>query len=187
MTLQIILASQSPRRKELLQYIAEDFEIVTADIDETVLPNESPEMYVQRLSLSKAQKVASSHEQNIVIGADTTVVYKNNILGKPENIEECRATLSMLSGKTHQVFTSFSVVSPSNTLTQIVKTDVTFRAITSEEIDEYWHTGEPQDKAGAYGIQGIGGKFVTRVNGSVSSVIGLPLAELDQALKVVTQ
>lgn len=186
--MKLILASQSPRRKELLSHIVTEFDISPADIDETPIVDESPTEYVQRMALEKARKVAQSYmldgiNDAVVIGSDTTVIKDNQILGKPEDLEQAVDILSLLSNTTHQVLTSFAVVSNDIERVETVVTDVQFVALSRDDIEAYWHTGEPQDKAGAYGIQGIGGKFVQSVNGSVSSVVGLPLAELNQVLK----
>jgi len=184
--MKIVLASQSPRRKALLSHLVEEFTVQAADIDETVLSGELPVDYVERLALQKAQCIAKelgSAEPFVVIGSDTTVVFDQHILGKPENFEHCRSMLSMLSGRTHQVYTAFSVVGRNKHITESVCTEVTFAQLSDEDIEQYWATGEPQDKAGAYAIQGIGGKFVKSINGSVSNVVGLPLVELQQVLK----
>ncbi len=186
--MEIILASQSPRRKQLLGYLVPEFKQISADIDETVLPNETPKDYVERLASQKAMTVFNDivgPENVLVIGSDTTVVYQNKILGKPESLQDCHRILGMLSGQHHQVLTGFSVITKSKTITQTVVTDVEFTDISAAQIDEYWATNEPQDKAGAYAIQGIGGKFVKAINGSVSAVVGLPLVELDAAIKEV--
>lgn len=185
--LPVVLASQSPRRRELLTYLISDFESVGADLDESVLVDEKPEQYVSRLSLQKALVVAKNYENHLVIGCDTSVVIDDQILGKPEDKDQCLHMLSMLSQRTHQVYTAFSIVTPGSQCTQVIKTDVKFKTLSHQEMLDYWLTGEPKDKAGSYAIQGIGGKFVVSVNGSVSSVIGLPLAELDDALKQVEQ
>ena len=186
MSVRIILASQSPRRKQLLSYLVDKFEVAVADIDESVWPGERPQAYVERLAREKAEVIVSQQAldgEYCVIGSDTCVVYDEHILGKPESLAHCRHMLSMLSGKTHQVLTAFSVVSDSDCITRTVATDVTFTRLTEEDIVAYWQTGEPQDKAGAYAIQGIGGKFVESISGSVSNVVGLPLVELQQVLK----
>lgn len=183
----IILASQSPRRKDLLSHIVAKFSVQAADIDETVIPNESPITYVSRLSLEKAQHIFNSNPDAIVIGSDTSVIINDRILGKPVDLQDCINTLSLLSDKQHQVITAFTVMSKNKTVTQVVSTDVLFKAVNEEEIINYWHTGEPQDKAGSYAIQGIGAKFVKAINGSVSSVVGLPLVEIEQVLKEVME
>ena len=183
----LILASQSPRRKELLSHIVANFSVQAADIDESVLANESPTTYVSRLSLEKAQHIFNSNLDAIVIGSDTSVIINRNILGKPADLQDCIKILSLLSDKKHQVITAFTVMSKNKTITQVVSTDVLFKALNEEEIVNYWQTGEPQDKAGSYAIQGIGGKFVKAISGSVSSVVGLPLVEIEQALKEVME
>jgi septum formation protein len=183
----IILASQSPRRKDLLSHIVAKFSVQAADIDESVLPNESPITYVSRLSLEKAQHIFSLNPDAVVIGSDTSVIIGERILGKPVDLQDCINTLSLLSDKQHQVITAFTVMSKNKTVTQVVSTDVLFKAVDEEEIINYWHTGEPQDKAGSYAIQGIGAKFVKAINGSVSSVVGLPLVEIEQVLKEVME
>lgn len=184
--MRIVLASQSPRRKQLLAYIVDDFDIAVADIDESPLLEESPFDYVSRLAKSKAAKV---HEQGnadaIVIGSDTTVVCDNEILGKPVDLNDSLQILKKLSGRTHQVMTSFCIIKDQHVVVEVVTTDVLFKALTDDEIIRYWQTQEPADKAGSYAIQGIGGKFVTRISGSVSAVIGLPLVELEHALQEI--
>ncbi|GAA0295855.1 Maf family protein [Psychrosphaera haliotis] len=184
--MKIILASQSPRRKQLLGYLVPSFEQQSADIDESVLDNEDPQHYVERLANQKAVAIFNkiiSPEDSLVIGSDTTVVNNGEILGKPESLEECISMLMALSGKEHQVMTAYSVVTKAKTVTKTVITSVLFATVTEQQVIDYWHTGEPQDKAGSYAIQGIGGKFVTSINGSVSAVVGLPLVELDATLK----
>lgn len=185
MTNKVILASQSPRRKTLLSHIIDDFSVQAADIDESVLFGESPIEYVSRLSLEKAQHIFKANNDAIVIGSDTSVIISNTILGKPVDLQDCINTLSLLSGKKHQVITAFTILSDIKTITECVTTDVLFKVLNEDEIIKYWNTGEPQDKAGSYAIQGIGAKFVKSINGSVSSVVGLPLVEIEQALKKV--
>ena len=179
----LILASQSPRRKELLAQLGYQFHSINADIDEAILDNETPYDYVKRLALAKAKYVAQDQPNNVaVLGSDTSVVYQNTILGKPENLTESLKMLTMLSNNTHQVLTAVAVAQGQKTQTIVVTTDVTFKALSVSEIENYWHTNEPQDKAGSYGIQGIGGQFVTHINGSYSAVVGLPLFETAQLL-----
>ncbi|MGB1197555.1 MAG: Maf family protein [Thalassotalea sp.] len=179
----LILASQSPRRKELLTQLGYQFHSISADIDETVMGNETPHDYVTRLALEKAKYVAQDQPNNVaVLGSDTSVVYQNTILGKPENLTESLKMLTMLSNNTHQVLTAVAVAQGQKTQTIVVTTDVTFKALSVSEIENYWHTNEPQDKAGSYGIQGVGGQFVTHINGSYSAVVGLPLFETAQLL-----
>lgn len=179
----VILASQSPRRKELLQQLGYQFSSVSPDIDESVQENESPTLYVERLAKEKALSIACNQsDSTIVLGSDTCVVFQDMILGKPKNKEQCYEYLSMLSGNVHQVLTSVAVVQGKLSKTVVVSTSVEFTNITANEIECYWRTGEPKDKAGAYGIQGIGGQFVKSITGSYSAVVGLPLCETKQLL-----
>lgn len=183
----IVLASQSPRRREMLRSIVSEFELASADIDETVKPDELPEDYVTRLAIEKAQVIAKDNPNSIVIGSDTTVVAitednKQVILCKPEDLADSQRMFALMSGKIHLVMTAFAFVYNDKVRVENVVTEVNFRKVTDEEVEAYWLTGEPQDKAGSYGLQGIGGKFVKSINGSVSAVVGLPLAELEQGL-----
>ena len=180
----IALASSSPRRRELLTQLGVNYELVKADIDETPLPDEAAPLYVLRLALAKAHAgLARLSQQKPVLGADTVVVVDGLILGKPADFEQFRQTMLLLSGRSHQVMTAIALVSSQRQLTQLVSTDVTFRVLTEAEISAYWATGEPQDKAGGYGIQGLAGRFVKRINGSYSAVVGLPLCETEQLLQ----
>lgn len=182
----LVLASQSPRRKSLLTQLGYTFSCQPANIDETVKEKESASDYVTRLALEKAQAVAnqlSSNKAIAVLGSDTSVIYQNNILGKPVDFTEFEAMMNMLSGNTHQVLTAIAVVCEDKSEVQLVTTDVAFKQLSSKEIGDYWQTGEPCDKAGGYGIQGIGGKFVTNINGSYSAVVGLPLYETNEMLR----
>ena len=191
----ILLASASPRRKSLLRQLVREFDILPADIDETPLVNEAAAAYVKRMALEKAQAAANLSQQSklpppdraIIIGSDTSVVLEGEILGKPENFEQARTMLRSLSAKTHEVMTSvclfdarFNHVTVKNVITQ-----VTFRRISDLEISQYWQSGEPQDKAGSYGIQGLGAVFVERISGSYSAVVGLPMFETAQLLQEV--
>jgi len=175
----LYLASTSPRRKELLQQIGLEFEILKINIDETPIENESPEDYVSRLSAAKAQAgFMQCHSSNdLVIAADTTVVFQQQIIGKPETEQQALEIWQKLSGQVHQVLTGVTIASPQQQKTIVVKTDVYFRQLTQEEMLNYWQTGEPKDKAGGYGIQGKGPVFVEKINGSYSNVVGLPLTE----------
>ena len=174
----LVLASQSPRRKELLSQLGYQFQTIAADIDESIRDNESPNDYVLRLAIEKAKVVAENQEANsIVLGSDTSVIFDQHILGKPETIDDCCKQLLMLSNNTHQVLTAIAAIKNNKIYSAIISTEVTFKVLSIEEIQRYWHTGEPQDKAGSYGIQGIGGQFVTQINGSYSAVVGLPLYE----------
>lgn len=186
--MRIVLASQSPRRKQLLSYLVEEFDVQVADINETPLKQETARDYVLRLAEGKALKVMEQLDDDVVvIGSDTAVVCDGEILGKPVDLADCIRTLSLLSGREHQVLTSFCVMSRTRTITDLVITDVLFKPLTVDEISRYWQTNEPADKAGSYAIQGIGGKFVTSISGSVSAVIGLPLVEVECALQEIVK
>lgn len=180
----IYLASNSPRRAELLQQINIPFGKVNGDIEEKRQDAESPENYVLRLALEKAQTgFKNSQQDKPTLGADTIVVIDQEILEKPRDKAHAKKMLSRLSGRTHQVFTAIALVNDCLLKTQLVKTDVTFKVINEQEIETYWLTGEPLDKAAGYGIQGYAGKFVAHINGSYSAVVGLPLYETDQLIK----
>ncbi len=182
----LILASASPRRKELLQQIGVRFTQVSVDLDESVLPNETPEMYVLRLACEKSkvghERFADSPSVG-VLGSDTSVVINGAILGKPENEEEAVSMLMRLSGKTHDVITGVALTILGETKELVVSTKVTFKTLNEAQCRRYWLTGEPQDKAGGYGIQGLGAVFVDKIEGSYSSVVGLPLAETAELLE----
>lgn len=180
----LVLASASPRRAELLRQIGVFFDVHPVDLDETPFPSEMPEEYVTRLALAKAQAchAALADPQKIVLGSDTTVVCSGHILGKPQNLEEALSILGLLSGKTHQVMTAVAVVTAERHKIKVVTTDVIFRSISQAEIKHYWQTGEPCDKAGSYGIQGLGAVFVKELRGSYSAVVGLPLMETAELL-----
>lgn len=180
--MKIILASQSPRRRAMLASIVDTFDVDSADIDETPFENEQAADYVQRLALEKARVIGKDHPDALVIGSDTTVVVGNQILEKPLDLDDSKRMFALMSGTTHQVMTAFALVKGDKYVVENVITQVTFKTVTEQEVEEYWHTNEPQDKAGSYGLQGIGGKFVKAINGSVSSVVGLPLVELQQAI-----
>lgn len=174
----VILASASPRRAELLDQIGVDYSVQPADVDETPIEGECPEDYVTRLALGKAQAVAvDSPEHALVLGSDTSVVIDGEILGKPENHEAAAAMLQRLSGRAHQVMTAVALVHRGQSKAVLVVTDVEFRTLSASEIEAYIASGEPMDKAGSYGIQGLGGIFVREIRGSYSAVVGLPLQE----------
>ncbi|MDX2369921.1 MAG: Maf family protein [Colwellia sp.] len=189
---QLILASQSPRRKMLLGQLGYQFRTLVADIDESLSDHESAKNYVLRLAQEKALAIFNTlaHEQqkqSLVLGADTCVVIDGIILGKPANEAECIETLLRLENKEHQVLTAiavaaYEVIDTADVCSKIIETHVRFKALTLSEIKRYWQTGEPCDKAGSYAIQGIGGQFVTTINGSYSAVVGLPLYETAQLL-----
>jgi len=192
MSKQLILASQSPRRKLLLEQLGYQFITSVADIDESIGEQERANDYVLRLAQEKALAIyhTLAHEQqkqSLVLGADTCVVIDGVILGKPANEAECIDTLLRLENKQHWVFTAIAVAGFGTNGTvevtsKLIETKVSFKALTLNEIKRYWKTGEPCDKAGSYAIQGIGGQFVTKINGSYSAVVGLPLYETAQLL-----
>ncbi|GLO59772.1 Maf-like protein [Vibrio sp. MACH09] len=179
----IYLASSSPRRKELLQQLGYNFTIVKPDVEEVRQHSESPQEYVLRLSQQKALAGLTMIQDNgVVIGSDTVVVLENQVLEKPKNFEDSKQMLLALSNKKHQVMTAVTVVDNNQKFSEVIITDVWFKALDNNEISQYWQTGEPCDKAGSYGIQGLGGRFVTRIEGSYYAVVGLPLFETDQLL-----
>lgn len=186
----LILASGSPRRKELLEQIGVSFQVQSTDIDESVLPDESPEKYVTRLSAEKALAVFQHQPDKVVLAADTSVVINGRILGKPTDTQDAVDTLKMLSGQSHQVLTGVSLIakagnedSQQKVETIVTTTQVHFLPLSEQDINEYVATGEPMDKAGSYGIQGKAALFVDRIEGSYSNVVGLPLAQTGVLLK----
>jgi len=179
----LILASASPRRRILLEQIGLVFDVVPANVDETVRPGESPSSYVQRLAVSKAK--AAFQPGTVVLGADTTVAVEDEILGKPCGLTEGVAMLQRLSGRAHEVLTAVAAYDGEQLESRVVTTVVHFRNISADEAQMYWHTGEPADKAGGYGIQGIGGIFAERLEGSYSAVVGLPLEQTEHLLRLL--
>ena len=181
--MKIILASASPRRAEILRNAAIPFETQITLVDESILPGELPGEYVRRLALEKARAAAEvrpDRNENLFVGADTTVVMANEILGKPESDEDARRMLRLLSGATHEVHTGLAILSPRDKIERVVEeiTRVSFAPLSEDEIDAYIATGEPFDKAGGYGIQGIAGRYITRIEGCYFNVMGLPLPRL---------
>ncbi|MFU8789935.1 MAG: Maf family protein [Methylobacter sp.] len=182
MTAQIILASASPRRRELLDQIQIAYRVHPVDIDETPQPDEAPLAYVQRLAAEKsAAAVAQLGDTLPVLAADTAVVLDNLIMGKPKDRDDALAMLRLLSGKMHRVYSAISLRGREHGEAVSI-TEVTFRPLTEDEMAAYWHSGEPADKAGSYAIQGLGGVFVASINGSFSGVVGLPLFETAELL-----
>jgi septum formation protein len=174
----VVLASASPRRRELLDLVGIRHTVHPADIDESILPDESPPAYVERLAREKALAIAKAFPDRIVIGADTTVVLGDDILGKPEDVADAKRMIARLAGHTHEVCTGIAVVYQGRPASAVERVAVTFRVLTSREIDAYVATGEPMDKAGAYGIQGWGATIVERIDGDYFSVMGLGLRRL---------
>ena len=172
----LILASGSPRRKELLEAAGWTYEAITAGIDESVLDNEEPAAYVQRLARSKAEVVASGLQSGLVLGADTTVVIENQILGQPEDDADAKRMLKLLNGKWHEVLTGVAVIRVGGgTRVDYETTHVRFAEMSEREIDWYVATGEARGKAGAYGIQGAAGLFIEEIRGDYFNIVGLPI------------
>jgi septum formation protein len=174
----VILASASPRRRELLTLVGIEHEVQPAHIDESLLPGESPTVHAERLARTKARTIAERDPDAVVIAADTIVVVDGDVLGKPRSREEAHAMLRRLSGRTHTVLTAVAVARGARIESAIESVEVTFRALKEEEFLAYIATGEPMDKAGAYGIQGYGATIVERVDGDYFSVMGLGLRRL---------
>ncbi len=182
----LILASQSPRRKNLLKQIGIKFRIVPSQIAEVITPNQSPGENAQRIALEKATDVASRMRKGIVIGADTIVVLDHHVLGKPKSKDDAKQMLRLLSGREHSVFTGFALkdVETGKYMSGVEETKVRFRKLAEKEIAEYVDSGSPMDKAGSYGIQDdYGAVFVERVNGCFYNVVGFPLARFYETLQ----
>lgn len=184
--MELILASASPRRSELLKLLEIPFDTRAADIDESVLSDESPRVYVERMALEKARRVQQlldAPTATWVLGADTTVVLEQRILGKPEDEADGLSMLRALSGVEHQVLTAVALCGPDGLVRQrCTTTQVRFHPLSERDIMAYWRTGEPADKAGAYGIQGRGARFVSHLEGSYHAVMGLPMDSVAQML-----
>ena len=180
----LILASASPRRRELLGQLGWVFTSQAADIDESPKENEAAASLVCRLAEEKAAAIASLHQADsvAVLGSDTIVVCGDQVLGKPKDANHSKTMLRLLSAKQHQVMTAICLYYQGRAHTQLVTTEVYFCEVSDSQIAEYWASGEPADKAGSYAIQGLGGRFVERIEGSYSSVVGLPLVETDRLL-----
>ena len=176
----IILASHSPRRKELLAALGITFEVTGADLDESAAAGETVEEHVLRLAGQKAWAVSCKNPDAVVLGADTIVVVDDAVLGKPADKTDAARMLGLLSGRAHEVLTGIAVIVPhnENAYAQVVRTTVVMRALNPHEIAAYVATGEPMDKAGAYAVQGMASPFITRIEGSYTNVVGLPTAEV---------
>lgn len=173
-----VLASASPRRRELLGLLGLVFDVVPADIDETPLPGEHPVAYTLRLAGEKAQAIARKRPDDVILAADTTVVADDQILGKPESADDAHRMLRLLQGRAHTVVTGVALFADGQLTTHAEQTAVTFAPLNDETIGRYIATGEPMDKAGAYGIQGYAAQFILRIEGDYSNVVGLPLARV---------
>lgn len=187
----VILASASPRRRELLAQIGMDFKVIVSKADENI-SEPAPEQLVMKLSNIKAMAVYEEHsieEDTIILGADTVVAFDGKVLGKPKDTQQAKEMLSMLSDNTHQVFTGVTILYKKQgelkSETFYDKTTVYTYPISDKEIDEYIMTGEPMDKAGSYGIQGIGAKFIKKIDGDYNNVVGLPVSKIYQKIKEI--
>lgn len=186
MSKRIVLASQSPRRKEILSMVLPEFDIVVDNSEEVVKEGISPEETVKELAIQKAVNVSDKIDYDaIIIGADTVVSIDGEIFGKPEDEADARRMLKKLSGSENVVCTGFAVIDTGSgkTICDVERTTVCFREMTDDEIDAYIKTGEPMDKAGAYGMQGIGGLFISGIKGDYFNVVGLPLCALSRMLR----
>ena len=187
--MKLILASASPRRAEILRNSGIQFEIRKTDVDESRIVGELPGDYVRRLALAKALSAAAEYrdpiDKTLILGADTVVVVDADILGKPASQDDARSMLRRIGGRVHEVHTGLALVRTPGTMQRVVEeiTRVHFASLAAQEIEDYIATGEPFDKAGAYGIQGIGGRYVTRIEGCYFNVMGLPLARLWSLLR----
>ena len=181
----IILASASPRRKELLEKIGLMFEVEPSNFEEEMHPGLAPHELAQNISLQKAKAVARKHKNSVVIAADTFIVFGDQIMGKPHTINEARKMLETINGKSHRVITGFSIVDTgeNKTLSRSVETIIHLRKLTLAEIDAYVKSREPLDKAGGYAIQGLGAVIVKKIEGDYFNAMGLPLSALTEALK----
>jgi septum formation protein len=184
----IYLASASPRRSALLDQIGVSHRVQPVDVDETARGDEAADHYVRRLAVLKAetlwQKLAAAQRQ-LVLGADTAVVLDDEILGKPRDEQDCLRMLKLLSARTHQVFTAVALRASDGCQSRVNVSEVTFRKLAEEEIQRYWRSGEPADKAGAYAVQGRAALFIERIAGSYSGIMGLPLFETGELLAAV--
>jgi septum formation protein len=179
----LLLASASPRRAELLRAAGISFDIQPANADESVHPGEQPAAYVQRVAEAKARVVLPRAGPRVVLAADTTVVVDGDIFGKPQNEQDAVRMLRALGGRRHEVMTGVTLAAADRVLTRVETTAVEFAPLSQDEIDWYVASGEPVDRAGAYAVQGLASRFVTRVEGSYSNVVGLPISLVYDMLK----
>ena len=176
--LKVVLASQSPRRRQLLRLVGIEHEVNPADIDESVISGELPEQYAERVAREKVRTVAAREPDSLVVGADTIVVIDDVILGKPRDIADAQRMLGLLSGRSHTVMTAVAACRDGKVVSAVEIVDVTFMPLDDEQIRRYVATEEPMDKAGAYGIQGYGATIVRRIDGDYFAVMGLSLVRL---------
>ncbi len=182
----VILASQSPRRKELLAWLIPEFEVQPADVDEEIKPEHTPKGYVQEMARQKAAVIAEQHPQDLVIASDTVVVLEDKILGKPKDRQEAYEMLAAMSGGSHVVYTAVVLRQGDQVEEALTSATVTFYPLAKEEIEGYLDTGDYQDKAGAYGIQHQAGVFVEKIEGDYYSIVGFPVGKVNQMLKSFT-
>ena len=184
----ILLASASPRRSELLRQVGIAHEVRPVDVDESVREGEAPSAYVLRLAESKAAALwrqLAAADRRPVLAADTTVALEGEIFGKPASLAEAHSMLGQLSGRTHEVHTAVAILHGGGAAARVSSSSVTFRVLTPAEIDAYWRTGEPADKAGGYAVQGCAAAFISHISGSYSGIMGLPLYETWELLAPV--
>jgi len=181
--MRLILASASPRRSELLETAGLRFIADAVSLDETPFEGEDPQVYVRRLAVAKARAVLARHPADVVLGADTTVVVEGEILGKPVDENDAALMLRKISGRRHDVFTGIAVVSQAMELSAVEQTSVWVSELTAADIAWYVASGEPRDRAGAYAIQGLASRFIPRINGSYTNVVGLPVAAVCRLLR----
>lgn len=181
----LILASSSPRRQELLKQLGLDFDIYSPDIDESVQGGETVDIYVERLARAKAQAVLERFPEAIVIAADTSLGVDGDILGKPESKQHAFQMWQRISGRCHDVFSGVCISTKQQISSIVVQTTVEFQSLSQHDMEQYWATGEPIGKAGAYAIQGIAAQYIPCIQGSYSNVVGLPLYETAQLLRIV--
>jgi nucleoside triphosphate pyrophosphatase len=179
----LILASSSPRRAELLTAAGFDFEVIAVDVDEAMRRLEPPGDHVRRLAREKAQAGFAARPESVVLAADTIVLVSGEMMGKPRDADDAIRMLRLLSGREHEVLTGVALVSKRGAVVEVSRTRVWVNPLSEAEIKAYVATGEPLDKAGAYGIQGLGSKFIDRIQGSYSNVVGLPVALVYRLLK----
>ena len=183
--MRLVLASQSPRRADLLRRAGYQFDVEPAHIDESARPGEPPAVFVERLAREKAVAIGRLRPSDVVIGADTVVVVNHVVLGKPNDATDARDMLRRLSGRTHEVLTGVAVAAAGRTVAEVARTVVQFTQLSEEDVAWYVGTGEPADKAGAYGVQGLASRFVERIDGSYSNVVGLPVSVVARLLRAV--
>ncbi len=184
MGIALVLASASPRRRDLLAGLGVTFEVVPSSVPEVPRPGESPEAFAVRVAREKATQVARRRPECYVLGADTVVIVGDRLLGKPQDRRDARRMLQELSGRTHRVVTAVALVHPMTEIEEVlVESEVTFRCLSAQELERYLDTGEGIDKAGGYAVQGLASAFVVRVRGSYSNVVGLPVDEVAALLR----